>query len=171
MQATPTDDDMRAAIIRDAIRRAGLLKPETPTTSTAVQAPQPQVKKRKRGRKPASAECSVPAVSIGACEVNGEQQEIEQYFASDPTWTAEDVADEPLSAQEFAPSLEAQVASLRADLALAAEREKSALELIKTLRIQLHKAYRLIAIQQINSFSVDKESLACSSKQTKTLRS
>ena len=169
MQATPTDDEMRAAIIRDAIRRAGLLKPETPTTSTAVQAPLPQVKKRKRGRKPASAQCSVPAVSNGACEVNGEQQEIEQYFASDPTWTAEDVADEPSPAQEF--SLEAQVASLRADLALAAEREKSALELIKTLRIQLHKAYRLIAIQQINSFSVDKASLACSSKQTKTLRS
>ncbi len=52
-------------------------------------------------------------------------------------------------------SLEAESVSLRAALALSAQREESSFHMLKALRIQLHKAYRMIALQQCDLFSSD----------------
>jgi len=63
-------------------------------------------------------------------------------------WPQEDVALSPL---------EAELVSLRAALALSAKREESSFQMLKDLRIQIHKAYRLIALQQHDLFSSDPE--------------
>jgi hypothetical protein len=63
-------------------------------------------------------------------------------------WPTEDVA---------LPPLEAELVSLRAALALSAQREESSFQMLKALRIQLHKAYRMIALQQRDLFSSDPE--------------
>jgi hypothetical protein len=60
--------------------------------------------------------------------------------------------------EEFALSpLETEVIWLRAALAQSTEREESLTKMTKTLRIELHKAYRLIALQQLNTFTWDTE--------------
>jgi hypothetical protein len=63
-------------------------------------------------------------------------------------WAQEDVALFPL---------EAELVSLRAALALSTQREESSFQMLKALRIQLHKAYRMIALQQSDLFSSDAE--------------
>jgi hypothetical protein len=54
-------------------------------------------------------------------------------------WNKEDFALSPL---------EAELVSLREALALSTQREESSFQMLKALRIQLHKAYRMIALQR-----------------------
>ena len=70
----------------------------------------------------------------------------------------EDFAAQPLSLQDYALSpIETELVWLREALALSTEREESALKMLKACRIQLHKAYRMIAIHHLNSFTCDAE--------------
>jgi len=63
-------------------------------------------------------------------------------------WLQEDV---PLS------PLEDELVSLRSALALSSQREESSFQMLKALRLQLHEAYRMIALQQRDLFSSDLE--------------
>ncbi len=158
MQATLKEDAIRAGIIRDAIKRAGLMKPSTDETNPAEQMPLPAAKKRRKRKHAASSACTPHAASQLPAGVKVHDAEIEHFFATDPTWTLDECAVQALPAAELAQlPLETELASLRTALALSAEREKSALQTMKALRIQLHKAYRFIALQQLNSFSIDEQ--------------
>jgi hypothetical protein len=158
MQATSKEDAIRAGIIRDAIKRAGLMKPSTDQTNPVEQVPLPAAKKRRKRQHAASAACTPQAASHLPPGVKVHEAEIEHFFATDPTWTLDECAVQALPAAELAKlPLETELASLRTALALSAEREKSALQTMKALRIQLHKAYRFIALQQLNSFSIDEQ--------------
>jgi hypothetical protein len=68
--------------------------------------------------------------------------------ASAQPWPQEDVALSPL---------EDKLVSLRAALALSAKREESSFQMLKDLRIKLHEAYSMIALQQRDLFSSDLE--------------
>ena len=73
-------------------------------------------------------------------------------------WPVDDFAAQPTTLQEFALSpLETEVVFLREALALSTQREESQLQTCNALRIQLHKAYRMIAIHHLNSFTCDTE--------------
>ena len=73
-------------------------------------------------------------------------------------WPLEDFAAQPSSLQDYALSpLETEVLWLRAGLAQSTEREESLTTMLKACRIQLHKAYRMIALHHINNFVCDTE--------------
>jgi hypothetical protein len=69
---------------------------------------------------------------------------VEQFAAQLQSSTQEEPALSPL---------ETEAAWLREALALSAQREESLQEHCKALRIQLHKAYRMIALHHLNGFS------------------
>jgi hypothetical protein len=73
---------------------------------------------------------------------------VEQFAAQLQSSTQEEPALSPL---------ETEAAWLREALALSAQREESLQEHCKALRIQLHKAYRMIALYHLNGFSCDTE--------------
>ena len=238
MSAPSNDDEIRAAIIRDAISRAGLHKPEEGTNRD--QAP---ARKRKKVDETATGGCGAEIVKradkerprlnafpsegaafgfdehhtpselaraehaasqLGACEAKGAQQGIEDRSACDPSASAittlppylynffsapqcrdhtgggdftfasrlETVPAAPQFSQALsdascrskaqqAPAqdwnVEAELVSLREALALSTQREESSFQMLKALRIQLHKAYRMIALQQYDLFSSDPE--------------
>jgi hypothetical protein len=75
-------------------------------------------------------------------------------------WPVEQFAQQLQSStlEEFALSpMETELVFLREALAQSTEREETLTKMTKTLRIELHKAYRLIALQQLNSFTCDTE--------------
>jgi len=79
---------------------------------------------------------------------------VEQVGIQDATaWTVQDSAPHAWSLQEFALSpLETEVLWLREALALSTKREESSSQICKELRIQLHKAYRMIALHHMTNF-------------------
>ena len=149
MQAPSPDDETRAAIIRDAIIRAGLSKGAEEWQSQE-QAP---VKRQK----------------LDEAATAGYAKEIMNPARSEPAamddrtlyplhWPVDDFAAQPTTLQEFALSpLETEVVFLREALALSTQREESQLKTCNALRIQLHKAYRMIALHHLNNFSCDTE--------------
>ena len=129
MQAPSKDDEIRAAIIQDAIGRCGLHASDTHLDQLQEQD-----------------------------EPQGMQHQDRTVCA--PPWPVQDHAPQQPSLEDFvrgfAPSpLETEVLWLRAALAQSTEREESLVRMTKTLRIELHKAYRLLALQQLNSCTWD----------------
>ena len=85
-----------------------------------------------------------------------EEAGMQHSSACDPPWPVEHFAAQPSSLEDFALSpLETEVIFLRAALAQSTEREEYLSNMTKTLRIQLHKAYRMIALHHLNSFTCD----------------
>ena len=159
-QASSIDDAIRAAIIRDAISRMAL-----PTSAAQIAnhhdnrpEPQPPVKRQKleeAGTVGSGAEMQLPA-----CSTIASQPEIEDHAPCVLPWPVEDFAGQLQSStlEEYALSpLETELVFLREALALSTKREESLTKMTKTLRIELHKAYRLIALQQLNNFTCDTE--------------
>ena len=66
--------------------------------------------------------------------------------------------------------METELVFLREALAQSTEREETLTKMTKTLRIELHKAYRLIALQQLNSFTYDTETPIVSGHSTSSAR-
>jgi len=254
MMAPSNNDAIRAAIIRDAISRAGLHKSGPEEGKSRDQLPQQAPARKRKKVETATGGCCASGAEIvkradkerschnalsvegaafgfdehhtsseltrpehvdselGACEAKGEQQGIEDRSACDPSASAnatlqpylyhffsapqcrdhtgggdftlpsqlETVPAAPqfsqalndascLSIAQQAPvqpwpqedlalsPLEDELVSLRAALALSAQREESSFQMLKALRIQLHEAYRMIALQQRDLFSSDLE--------------
>ena len=155
VQASSVDDAIRAGIIRDAISRMTL-----PTAAQQIvnrhdipAQPEPTVKRQKLDE----------AATAGYATEIMNPARSEQAAMDDRTlyplhWPVDDFAAQPSSLHEYALSpLETEVIWLRAALAQSTEREECLTKMNKTLRIELHKAYRLIALQQLNSFTCDTE--------------
>jgi hypothetical protein len=89
-------------------------------------------------------------------------------------WPVEQFAQQLQSStlEEFALSpMETELVFLREALAQSTEREETLTKMTKTLRIELHKAYRLIALQQqLNSFTYDTETPIVSGHSTSSAR-
>lgn len=153
MQASLQTDEARAAIIRDAIIRAGLSKGAEEWQSCdrlPEQAPAKRQKVDEAATAGYAAEMSKPARS--------EQAAIDDRTLYPLHWPVDDFAAQPTTLQEFALSpLETEVVFLREALALSTQREKSQLKTCNALRIQLHKAYRMIALHHLNNFTGDTE--------------
>jgi hypothetical protein len=120
---------------------------------------------------------------LGAGEAKGEQEGIEDRSARDPSASAittlppylnhffsqsltdarcrsiaQQAPAQQWNKEDFALSpLETELVSLREALALSTQREESSFQMLKGLRIQLHKAYRMIVLQQRDLFSSDPE--------------
>lgn len=179
MQVAWPDDEIRAAIIRDAISRTGLLEPGATERQNLDHLPQKRQKLQETGTTAHATEISSRAgcVAFGshkghslsdllctdegvprltACEVKTEEAVIEDRLACDLPWSVEDFAVQQPTLQDFALSpLETELLWLREALALSTKREESSLKMCNALRIQLHKAYRMIAVHQLNNFSCD----------------
>lgn len=152
------------------LRRVGL------HTSHAqdVKEQEERAKKRRKMQETATAACGAETVQGGMhysrlqdfpCQdvafgyddhpqlAEGTQRAIEDDTACIAPWTVEDSAAQASSLQEFALSpLETEVLWLREALALSTKREESSLQICKDLRIQVHKAYRMIALNQLRNF-------------------
>ena len=153
MQASSQDDETRAAIIRDAMIRAGLSNGAQEWLSydqVPEQAPAKRQKLDEAGTAAYAQETTKPA--------RGEQAAMDDRTLYPLHWPVDDFAAQPTTLQEFALSpLETEVVFLREALALSTQREESQLQTCNALRIQLHKAYRMIAIHHLNSFTCDTE--------------
>jgi hypothetical protein len=152
VQASSIDDAIRQAIIRDAIGRMAL--PATHGGNPAQ--PEPTVKRQKLDE--VATVASGVEMQLPAWSTIVSQPEIEDHGPCVLPWPVEDFAGQLQSStlEEFALSpLETEVIWLRAALAQSTEREESLTKMNKTLRIELHKAYRLIALQQLNNFTCD----------------
>ena len=165
VQASSVDDAIRAAIIRDAISRMTLptSAPQIVNRHDIPAQPEPTVKRQKLDEEPtAGYACQImKPVELAASSTIAPQTTIEERSACvlpALPWPVEDFAAQPSSLQEYGLSpLETEVIWLRAALAQSTEREECLTKMNKTLRIELHKAYRLIAVQQLNSFTCDTE--------------
>jgi hypothetical protein len=198
MDALSKDDEIRAAIIREAISRVGLHKSGAEEGKNRDQLPEQAptrkremvdetatggcgaeiVKDKERSRLyaiPWEGACTEHVVSqLGAVKAKGEQQGIEDRSAREPSASAittlppylnhffsqaltdascrsiaQQAPAQQWNKEDFALSpLEAELVSLREALALSTQREESSFQMLKALRIQLHKAYRMIALQR-----------------------
>ena len=155
MQVVWPEDEIREAILRDAIKRTGLLDRNAEEQHSHV----PQ-KRQKVDTTATTSEC----VAFGSPKGHSlsellcaEQPKVEQAaVACDAPWPVDDFAVQQPTLQDFALSpLETELLWLREALALSTKREESSLKMCNALRIQLHKAYRLIAVHQLNNFSCD----------------
>jgi hypothetical protein len=158
VQASSIDDAIRQAIIRDAIGRMALLTSAAQIANHRgnLQEPEPTVKRQKLDE--AATVASGVEMQLPAWSTIVSQPEIEDHGPCVLPWPVEDFAGQLQSStlEEFALSpLETEVIWLRAALAQSTEREESLTKMNKTLRIELHKAYRLIALQQLNNFTCD----------------
>ena len=153
MQAPSQDDETRAAIIRDAIIRVGLSQGAQEWQSydrLPEQAPAKRQKVDETATAGYAAEISKP--------VRSEQAAPDDRTLYPLHWPVDDFAAQPATLQEFALSpLETEVIFLREALALSTQREESQLKTCNALRIQLHKAYRMIALHHLNNFTGDTE--------------
>lgn len=147
VQAPSPDDDLRAGLIRDAIIRAGLSQGAAEWQSYDAVPEQAPVKRQK---------VDETATAGKATEIM--KPAIEDRGVDRLHWPLEDFAAQPPTLQDYALSpIETELVWLRESLALSTEREESALKMLKACRIQLHKAYRMIALHHLNSFTCDTE--------------
>ena len=142
------DDKVRAGIIQEAIRRAGLhahtVKREKVENAVPV----------------AHTAEILPAVQLPRFSTVAAQAATEDPSSCVLPWPVEQFAAQLQSSTQEEPALsplETEAAWLREALALSAQREESLQEHCKALRIQLHKAYRMIALYHLNGFSCDTE--------------
>ena len=181
MQVVWPDNEIRAAILRDAISRTGLLDPDAKERHSLEQLPHKRQKVDETATAAHATERAFPTERVAcgspkghslsellctdaadprlaACEAKTEEAAIE---ACDVPWPVDDFAVQQPTLQEFALSpLETELLWLREALALSTKREESSLKMCNALRIQLHKAYRLIALHQLNNFSCDTTTMA-----------
>jgi len=156
------DDEVRAGIIQNCIRRAGF------KTSHAqdVETHEGPAKKQRTMQETETAACAAGTVPSGMqysrlqdfpCQdvaFECEQQGIQYHTECIAPWTVQDSVPLASSLQEFALSpLETEVLWLREALAMSTKREESSLQMCKELRIQLHKAYRMIALHHLTTFT------------------
>jgi hypothetical protein len=145
------DDEVRAGIIQDAIRRAGLHRNQ----------PCEQARTVKRQKVEAAVPVAhaaeiLPAVQLPPFSAVAAKAATEDASSCVLPWPVEQFAVELQSSTPEEPGLsplETEAAWLREALALSAQREESLQEHCKALRIQLHKAYRMIALHHLNGFS------------------
>ena len=156
VQVAAPDDELRAGIIRDAMLHAGLLSSRA-QDDQHLHNPQeagPSTKRQKVDRAASAgyaAQIMRPA-QLAAGEAKGEQA------ACALPWPLEDFSAQAWSFQDYALSpIETELLFLREALAVSTEREESALKMLKACRIQLHKAYRMIALHHLNTFVCDPE--------------
>jgi len=169
-RAASVDDAIRAAIIKDCISRAVQEAPNAQAPMHQFKPPEqePTAKRQKLGEAaPAAyaAEMMRPAYAQQAAK--GVQETVEI------PWPVEQFALQLQSStlEEFALSpMETELVFLREALAQSTEREETLTKMTKTLRIELHKAYRLIALQQLNSFTYDTETPIVSGHSTSSAR-
>ena len=155
VRAASIDDAIRAAIIRDCISRATQNAPNEQASMHQCKPPEqePTGKRQKLCEAAPAAyatEMMCPAYAQQAAKVLQEAVEV--------PWPVEHFAQQLQSStlEEFALSpMETELVFLREALAQSTEREETLTKMTKTLRIELHKAYRLIALQQLNSFTCD----------------
>lgn len=156
MQAMSPDDEMRAGIIRDAMMHAGLRTSRAQDEERQHKLPEagPSMKRQKVDKAATAgyaAETMKPA-QLAAGEATGEQG------ACALAWPLEDFSAPPSSFQDYALSpIETELLFLREALSVSTKREESASKMLNACRIQLHKAYRLIALHQLNNFTCDIE--------------
>jgi hypothetical protein len=164
VRAASIDDAIRAAIIRDCISRVGChaTGPENLAQNDKPREPEPTAKRQKLDAAATAAyaaEMTQP-VQLPACSTIVSQAAFEDRSACVLPWPVDDFAAQLQSStlEEFALSpLETELVFLREALTLSTKREESLTKMTKTLRIELHKAYRLIALQQLNNFTCDTE--------------
>ena len=158
VQPSSVDDAIRAAIIRDAISRMALPTSAAQIANHHDNRPEPQPPVKRQKLEEAGTVGSGAQMQLPACSTIASQPEIEDHAPCVLPWPVEDFAGQLQSStlEEFALSpLETELIWLRAALAQSTEREESLAKMTKTLRIELHKAYRMIALQQLNTFTWD----------------
>ena len=149
------DDAIRAAIIKDCISRATQNAPNAQASMYQCKPPEqePTGKRQKLCEAAPAAYATEMMRPAYAQQVAKGVQE-----AVDVPWPVDQFAQQLQSStlEEFALSpMETELIFLREALAQSTEREETLTKMTKTLRIELHKAYRLIALQQLNSFTYD----------------
>lgn len=156
MQAMSRDDEARAGIIRNAMIHAGLCTSGAQDEERQHKLPEEaQSMKRQKVDKAATAEYAAEIMKpaqLAAGEAKGEQA------ACAVAWPLQDFSAPSSSFQDYALSpIETELLFLREALAVSTKREESASKMLNACRIQLHKAYRLIALHQLNNFTCDIE--------------
>jgi hypothetical protein len=156
VQATTPDDEVRARIIRDAMMHAGLPSSRAQDEQHQHNLPEagPSMKRQKVDKAaPAgyAAQMTRPA-QLAAGEAKGEQA------AWAPAWPLDDFSAQTSGFQDYALSpIETELLFLREALSVSTKREESAAKMLNACRIQLHKAYRMIALHQLSTFTCDTE--------------
>jgi len=156
VQTSSIDDAIRQAIIRDAIGRMALPASAAQIANHRDNLPEPEPTVKRQKLDEAATAGSSAEMQLPPWSTIASQQAYEDHAPCVLPWPVEDFAGQLQSStlEEFALSpLETEVIWLRAALAQSTEREESLAKMNKTLRIELHKAYRLIALQQLNNFS------------------